>query len=173
MNTEINVKVNYVGFTRRTVAAILDQIIFLFPLLIVMLISLGKDGFLQALKQPETETLVEAFFGTVIILVPFTVLQVLMTTRLGGTPGKLLCGIYIKDANTFTNVTLMQATIRCIFQNGIGIIYDFLSDHLPDYVFACFFIILILALMFAIFDQRKQTFYDKIAKTVVIDYKSS
>ncbi len=31
MDTEINVKVNYVGFTRRTVTAILDQIIFFFP----------------------------------------------------------------------------------------------------------------------------------------------
>lgn len=169
MDTEANVKVNYVGFTRRTVAAILDQIIFFLPLLIFALISLGKDGFRQALKQPETETLVEAFLGIVIILVPFIVLQILMITRLGGTPGKLLCGIYIKDANTFKNVTLMQATIRCIFQAGIVMLPDFL----PDDVFACLFIILILVLMFAIFDQRKQTFYDKIAKTVVIDYKPS
>lgn len=173
MNTETSVKVNYVGFTRRTVAAMLDQIIFFFPLLIVMLISLGKDDFLRAFKQPETVTLLEEFFVTVIILVPFTVLQILMITRLGGTPGKLLCGICIKDANTFKNVTLMQATIRCIFQGGIWIIHDFLFYSLPDYVSACFFIILILALMFAIFDQRKQTFYDKFARTVVIDYKSS
>lgn len=67
MDTEINVKVNYVGFTRRTVAEVLDRIIFFFPLLIVVLISLGKDDFLQALKQPETVTLLEEFFVTAII----------------------------------------------------------------------------------------------------------
>ncbi|MDR2548335.1 MAG: RDD family protein [Rickettsiales bacterium] len=132
---------------------------------------LGKDDFLQALKQQEAETLVEEFFGTIIILVPFTVLQILMITKLGGTPGKLLCGIRIKDANTFKNVTLVQATIRCVLQEGISTLYNFLTYLLPDYVSVCLFIILILVLMFAIFDQRKQTFYDKIAKTVVIDYK--
>jgi uncharacterized RDD family membrane protein YckC len=94
-----------------------------------------------------------------------------MITKLGGTPGKLLCGIRIKDANTFKNVTLVQATIRCVLQEGISTLYNFLTYLLPDYVSVCLFIILILVLMFAIFDQRKQTFYDKIAKTVVIDYK--
>lgn len=173
MDTEINIKVNYVGFTRRTVAEVLDRIIFFFPLLIVVLISLGKDDFLQALKQLETVTLLEEFFVTAIIWVPYIALKILMTTRLGGTPGKLLCGMRIKDANTFKNVTLMQATIRYLFKDGIWIISDFLFYPLPDYVSACFFIIPTLVLMFAIFDQRKQTFYDKIAKTVVIDYKPS
>ncbi|MGL9759131.1 MAG: RDD family protein [Wolbachia sp.] len=170
MNTETSVKVNYVGFARRTVAEILDYIIFFLPLLIVMLISLGKDGFRQALEQPGP--LLEEFVGMILFLVPYIALKILMITRLGGTPGKLLCGMHIKDANTFTNATLMQATIRCISKEGIWIINS-LSDLLPDYVSACLFIILILVLMFAIFDQRKQTFYDKIAKTVVIDYKSS
>lgn len=94
-------------------------------------------------------------------------------TKYGGTPGRLLCSIRIKDANTFTNVTLMQATIRYIFRKGIWVIYGFLSDPLPGYVSGCLFIVLISILIFAIFDQRKQTFYNKIAKIVVIDYKPS
>ncbi|MDR0772732.1 MAG: hypothetical protein LBE46_00095 [Wolbachia pipientis] len=82
-------------------------------------------------------------------------------------------GIYIKDANTFTNVTLKQAIRRYFFKDGIMIICNLLSYPLPDYISGCFFIVLTSVLMFAIFDQHKQTFYDKIAKTVVIDYKPS
>ncbi|WP_264338137.1 hypothetical protein [Wolbachia endosymbiont (group A) of Cheilosia soror] len=36
-----------------------------------------------------------------------------------------------------------------------------------------FAILIILILIFAIFDKRKQFLHDKIARTVVIDYKSS
>ncbi|MDG7053391.1 MAG: RDD family protein [Wolbachia endosymbiont of Alcedoecus sp.] len=138
-----------------------------------ILIFLGKDDFLQKLKQQEAETLMEEIVGTVIILVPYMALKILMVTRLGGTPGKLLCGMRIKDANTLQNVTLMQATIRCLAKEGIWIIYSFLSDLLPNYVSACLLVVLILVLIFAIFDRCKQTFYDKFANTVVIDYKPS
>ncbi|MDE5063653.1 RDD family protein, partial [Wolbachia endosymbiont of Drosophila chauvacae] len=70
-------------------------------------------------------------------------------------------------------VTLMQATIRCISKGSIWIIFRFLLHlHYHGYTFLYLLIVLILFL-FAVFDQRKQTFYDKIAKTVVIDCKSS
>ncbi|WP_255347117.1 RDD family protein [Wolbachia endosymbiont of Cimex lectularius] len=42
-----------------------------------------------------------------------------------------------------------------------------------EYVSWWLAILPILILMFAIFDQRKQFLHDKIAKTVVIDYKPS
>ncbi len=35
------------------------------------------------------------------------------------------------------------------------------------------FIVIMLIFISAIFDRRKQLFYDKIAKTVAIDYKPS
>ncbi|MFP3035523.1 MAG: RDD family protein [Wolbachia sp.] len=107
------------------------------------------------------------------LLITYVIFNILMITKYGGTPGRLLCSILIKDANTFTNVILMQATIRYIFREGIWLAYNLLSDPLPGYVSGCLLIVLISALVFAIFDQRKQTFYDKIAKTVVIDYKPS
>ncbi|MEC4734692.1 MAG: RDD family protein [Wolbachia endosymbiont of Halictus tumulorum] len=176
MNTEINVKVNYVGFTRRIVAEILDLIIFsphfIFGFIYgVFIVSLqDKDSF-QELAQLATE--IPFIVSTVVATLVLTISKILMVTKLGGTPGKLLCGMHIKDANTFTNVTLMQATIRCISKGSIWIIFRFLLHlHYHGYTFLYLLIVLILFL-FAVFDQRKQTFYDKIAKTVVIDYKSS
>ncbi|MDR2609250.1 MAG: hypothetical protein LBC06_01490 [Rickettsiales bacterium] len=44
MNNEMSVKVNYVGFTRRTVAAILDYVILYFPLLILILSIALQDN---------------------------------------------------------------------------------------------------------------------------------
>ncbi|MDX5495255.1 MAG: RDD family protein [Wolbachia endosymbiont of Nomada marshamella] len=165
MDTEINVKVNYVGFTRRTVTAILDQIIFFFPSFILYIALLGNNEVNNFLDEIEQLTSPYTIFTSVLC----TVLEILMITRLGGTPGQLLCGMYIKDADTFKNTTLMQAAIRCISET-VFLIISFLLTH---YVSQWFIILPILVLIFAIFDRRKQTFYDKIAKTVVIDYKPS
>ncbi len=176
MNTEINVKVNYVGFTRRIVAEILDLIIFsphfIFGFIYgVFIVSLQDQDSFQELAQLATE--IPFIVSTVVAPLVLTISKILMVTKLGGNPGKLLCGMHIKDANTFTNVTLMQATIRCISKGSIWIIFRFLLHlHYHGYTFLYLLIVLILFL-FAVFDQRKQTFYDKIAKTVVIDYKSS
>ncbi len=176
MNTEINVKVNYVGFTRRIVAEILDLIIFsphfIFGFIYgVFIVSLQDQDSFQELAQLATE--IPFIVSTVVATLVLTISKILMVTKLGGNPGKLLCGMHIKDANTFTNVPLMQATIRCISKGSIWIIFRFLLHlHYHGYTFLYLLIVLILFL-FAVFDQRKQTFYDKIAKTVVIDYKSS
>ncbi|MCX3065769.1 RDD family protein, partial [Wolbachia endosymbiont of Drosophila pseudotakahashii] len=105
MNTEINVKVNYVGFTRRIVAEILDLIIFsphfIFGFIYgVFIVSLqdqdqDKDSF-QELAQLATE--IPFIVSTVVATLVLTISKILMVTKLGGTPGKLLCGMHIKDA---------------------------------------------------------------------------
>ncbi|MGL9779901.1 MAG: RDD family protein [Wolbachia sp.] len=165
MNTEINVKVNYVGFTRRTVAEILDYIIFFLPLFILYIVVSDNhevDNFYDEMKRLTSPY-------TIFTSMLYTVLEILMITRLGGTPGQLLCGMYVKDANTFKSVTLMQATIRCISEAALSFTFLFLID----YVSRWFAILPILVFIFAIFDKRKQFLHDKIAKTVVIDYKPS
>ncbi|MGL9688614.1 MAG: hypothetical protein ACR5K6_02485 [Wolbachia sp.] len=48
-----------------------------------------------------------------------------MIMKYGGTPGKLLYGIYVKDANMLKNVTTVQATIRCVLS---GILWCMLSS---------------------------------------------
>ncbi|MDE5057606.1 RDD family protein [Wolbachia endosymbiont of Drosophila bocki] len=171
MNTEINVKVNYVGFARRIVAEVLDFLIFSPDFIYVVFMLLSDEDFVQEIEQLVTTISLVAYITTSTLVL--TVFKILMITKLSGTPGKLLCGMHIKNANTFTNATLMQATIRCISKGSIWIIFRFLLRlHYHGYTFLYLLIVLILFL-FAVFDQRKQTFYDKIAKTVVIDYKSS
>lgn len=167
MNTEINVKVNYVGFTRRIVAEILDLIIFsphfIFGFIYgVFIVSLQDQDSFQELAQLATE--IPFIVSTVVATLVLTISKILMVTKLGGNPGKLLCGMHIKDANTFTNVTLMQATIRCISKGSIWIIFRFLLHlHYHGYTFLYLLIVLILFL-FAVFDQRKQTFTIKLQK---------
>ncbi|MFP3021027.1 MAG: RDD family protein [Wolbachia sp.] len=169
MDTEINVKVNYVGFTRRTVAVILDCIILYFPLLILILsIALQDNSEIYADLLDETKQSTY-FYYEIFASALCTVLEILMITKLGGTPGKLLCGMYIKDAGTFKSTTLTQAAVRSISQT----IFSIISSLLTHYVSRWSIILPILVLIFAIFDRRKQTFYDKVAKTVVIDYKPS
>ncbi|WP_369408592.1 RDD family protein [Wolbachia endosymbiont of Atemnus politus] len=85
----------------------------------------------------------------------YIILEVLMITKLGWTPGRLLCGIYIKDANTLKNVALTQVVIRSTLKGLFRI---------PSCISEWFLILPILVLIFAIVDQRKQTLYDKIAK---------
>ncbi len=169
MNTETSVKVNYVGFTRRTVAVILDCIILYFPSLILILsIALQDNSETYVDLLDETKQLTY-FYYEIFASVLCTVLEILMITKLGGTPGKLLCGMYIKDADTFKNTTPTQAAMRSISQT----VFSITSSLLTHYVSRWFIILLISVLIFAIFDRRKQTFYDKIANTVVIDYKPS
>ncbi|MBA8756186.1 RDD family protein [Wolbachia pipientis] len=165
MNIEINVKVNYVGFARRIVAEVLDFLIFSPDFIYVVFMLLSDEDFVQEIEQLVTTISLVAYIA--ISTLVLTVFKILMITKLSGTPGKLLCGMHIKNA------TLMQATIRCISKGSIWIIFRFLLHlHYHGYTFLYLLIVLILFL-FAVFDQRKQTFYDKIAKTVVIDYKSS
>ncbi len=158
----MNIEINHVGFMKRTVASVLDAVIY----------SLASFLFKESIYE-------------IFILILYIVVEILLITRFGGTPGKLLLKIYIKGVNTFTNVTLKQVIIRGFFRNYSWIIflpfwllsYYYLEHSQFDYIALCCLlcpvVILILLFVLAIFDKRKQTFYDKIAKTVVIEYKPS
>jgi uncharacterized RDD family membrane protein YckC len=169
----MDTKISYARFTRRILAEVLDFLMFSPHLIcgVFICILLDDKDFFQEAEQLATKIPFVVYIATTTLVL--TVFKILMVTKLGGTPGKLLCGMYIKDASTLKNVTLIQAAIRCISKGGLWIIFRFLlySQHY-DYAYLCLLIVLILVL-FAIFDQRKQTVYDKIAKTVVIDYKPS
>ncbi|QOD38781.1 RDD family protein [Candidatus Wolbachia massiliensis] len=168
----MDTKISYAGVLRRALAYIIDIALWItiafVTLFFLYFLHYSSTSYNDA--DDTYRTVIPMVILTVILPV-YIMFNILMTTKLGGTPGKLLCGIYIKDASTFTNVTLKQAIIRYFFKDGIWTVCNFLSDPLPGYVSGCLFIVLVSVLMFAILDQRKQTFYDKIAKTVVIDYK--
>ncbi|WP_264339135.1 RDD family protein [Wolbachia endosymbiont (group A) of Cydia splendana] len=160
----MDVKVNYAGITKRVAAFVVDAIIFLAFYLFTLFI-LSDKLFAEFFNYifSDTATISNSIQGEVLEIFLFIALETLMITRLGWTPGKLLFGIYIKDANTLKNVSLMQAVMRSSLKALLFVPLDI--SH-------WFYILPILVLIFAIFDQRKQTFYDKIAKTVVIDYRS-
>ncbi|MCA4774910.1 RDD family protein [Wolbachia endosymbiont of Mansonella ozzardi] len=97
IDNEINAKVNYVGFTRRIAAEVTDYVMFFFPLLILYIAVSGNneiDNFYD-----EIEQLTSSY--TILTSMLYTVLEILMIARLGGTPGQLLCGMHVKDLNTF------------------------------------------------------------------------
>ncbi|MDR2548336.1 MAG: RDD family protein, partial [Rickettsiales bacterium] len=98
---------------RRALASVIDGVLW-------VTIVLVTSFFLYLLHHSstsynDTDDTYKAVIRTTIttVIVPVCMMfNMLMTTRLGGTPGKLLCGIYIKDANTFTNITQVQALTR-------------------------------------------------------------
>ncbi|MGL9688642.1 MAG: RDD family protein [Wolbachia sp.] len=105
VDTEMNVKVNYAEINKRVVAYVVDQILFLLFYLFILFISSDKlftEFFNSFFDTTSMSVQVEALETLL-----FVVLETLMITRLGWTPGKLLCGIYIKDASTSKNIALI------------------------------------------------------------------
>lgn len=76
-----------------------------------------------------------------------------MWIRFAATPGKLLLGLRVVNAQTFEKPTLRQATKR---------FFSFILSTAP----------LFLGFIWASFDKRCQTWHDKIADTVVVTNKS-
>ena len=66
-----------------------------------------------------------------------------------GTPGKLLLGCQVVDADSFKGMTIRQATIRFI---------SYLASMIP----------LMMGFLWVARDPRKQGFHDKLANTVVL-----
>ncbi|WCR53620.1 MAG: hypothetical protein PG981_000642 [Wolbachia endosymbiont of Ctenocephalides orientis wCori] len=76
-----------------------------------------------------------------------------MWVRFAGTPGKLLLGLRVVNAQTFEKITLSQASKR---------FFSFILSIVP----------LFLGFIWANFDKRCQTWHDKISGTVVVTRKS-
>ncbi|WP_410541864.1 RDD family protein [Wolbachia endosymbiont (group E) of Neria commutata] len=118
----MDTKVNYAGVTRRVIAGTIDGVIMLgilpflcSALLIILLVAFESNELAKNSVQ-----MADDFFEsnisliTFVIFIFFKILEMFMIIRFSGTPGQLLCGIRIKDASTFKNVTIMQAVIRCV-----------------------------------------------------------
>jgi uncharacterized RDD family membrane protein YckC len=77
------------------------------------------------------------------------VLTVALWTRYMGTPGKLLLGCQVVDADTGEPITYRQGIIRYV-----GYFVSIMS--------------LFIGFLWMIWDKRHQTFHDKMANTVVV-----
>ncbi|WP_253299930.1 RDD family protein [Wolbachia endosymbiont of Chironomus riparius] len=164
-------EVKYAGVTRRTIAATIDRFFWVivtevfswFTFLVLSNNNNIYDHFFTANVQ------ISLFYISMFYTINlFVVLEILMITRFGGTPGQLLSGIRIKDESTFKNITLAKSTIRCISREVILNIIFLLASSISG----LFIGLIPLIVIFAIFDRRKKFFHDRIAKTVAIVYKA-
>ncbi|WP_225536531.1 RDD family protein [Wolbachia endosymbiont of Mansonella ozzardi] len=104
----MDTKISYAEFTRRILAEVLDSLIFShhFICSVFIYILLDYKDFFQEAEQLATKILfVVCIATTTLVLIVF---KILMIAKLGGNPGKPLYGMYIKDASTLKNVTLIQ-----------------------------------------------------------------
>lgn len=126
---------NYAGFWRRLSAALIDSVIY--SVLISLLIG-------PAYANPNLQTF-EGMVGAVIMFVATIALWV----RYQGTPGKLLLGCQIVDANSGEPMSYKQAVIRYL-----GYFVSLMT--------------LFVGFLWIAWDKRKQGFHDKMANTVVV-----
>lgn len=125
----------YAGFWRRAAAAMFDGMVFFF--LVGLLLG---PNFVNA----ETFTLEGLVTDGLMMLV-----TIFLWIKFLGTPGKLLLGCQVVDADSFEPITLKQAIIRYL---------GYFVSMLP----------LMLGFLWIAWDKRKQGFHDKLAKTVVL-----
>jgi uncharacterized RDD family membrane protein YckC len=125
----------YAGFWRRSVAFLLDSVIYL-----VLYSILFSPASINAEYFSAEGLLSDALsmFITVVLWVKFL-----------GTPGKLLMGCQVVDADTFEPLTVKQAILRYL-----GYFVSMLT--------------LFIGFLWIGIDRRKQGFHDKIANTVVL-----
>lgn len=125
----------YAGFWRRVLATLIDTVIYavLLTLLLGPAISdaalFSFDGFVR--------------MGIALAL------TIVLWMKFLGTPGKLLLGCQVVDADNFTPMSLRQSVLRYV---------AYLASMLP----------LMLGFLWVAKDSRKQGFHDKIANTVVL-----
>lgn len=133
---------HYIGFWARLVASILDNIWMTIVLLIVVLI-LAQFGLLEF--SLESTSAMEVILQ---ILMPFAMIMYLWN-RYASTPGKMVFKAKILDADTFEPVPPGRFVLRYL---------GYIVSLLP----------LCLGFLWVAFDNKKQGFHDKIARTVVV-----
>ncbi|MDE5061578.1 MULTISPECIES: RDD family protein [Wolbachia] len=164
----MDTKVSYAGITRRIFAFAIDYILAQGMGFVIGFII----GFTLAysLSLNVTEMILDkAVTIQVIGLILELIFYVFTIIEFGGTPGQLLLRMRVKDENTLEKITLIQAISRTAV---FGVLYFIICYTLFN-ISSLFIVVSILIILFAILDQRKQFLHDKIARTVVIDYKPS
>lgn len=137
----MNTEIKYAGFWIRFLANLVDSI-WLYGIIYALLwVLIGSDVF-----NPEAKyTLIQFSFEYVI---PFVVVMAFWIYT-GATPGKMLFNLKIVDAETKEPVTPLRLVLRYL---------GYFISILP----------LGLGFLWIVWDKNKQSWHDKIAKTVII-----
>lgn len=125
----------YAGFWRRAGATLIDSFLF------VIIVGLIAGPMLVNAEIFTLEGLLRMVAGLL--------LTVFLWLKFLGTPGKLLLGCQVVDADSFEPMSIKQAALRYVAY--------FVS-----------FVPLLLGFLWVAWDKRKQAFHDKIANTVVL-----
>ncbi len=135
-------KVVYAGFIPRWIAFTIDNAIFAFVTILLLLpFPFFEDSFQVAIQRTLTTLLLVG-----VILYMWVKLD-------GATPGKKLMKIKVLDANTLETIDYKQAAKR---------FFGYILSSIP----------LLLGFAMGAFTNKKQTLHDKIANTVVVESDS-
>jgi uncharacterized RDD family membrane protein YckC len=148
MNAEVaasaEVKPAYIGFWKRTLASFIDTIIVIIVTVPLLFAIYGREYFGRA--EPGF-----AGVGDVLVQVVLPALfAILFWKYRGATPGKMLLGARIVDAETLGPPSTGRLVVRY---------FAYLASAIP----------LMLGFLWIAFDKRKQGWHDKLARTVVIE----
>jgi uncharacterized RDD family membrane protein YckC len=148
MNDNALAGAEYVGFFARLIASIIDTIA-----IVIVLAPLGfigvSTGLLSMPAVDGTGAESMGFLGALVQWVVFPAIVILFWRYRGATPGKMVIGAVIVDAETGDLPTVKQS---------IGRYLGYILSSIP----------LGLGFLWVIFDDRKQAWHDKLAGTVVI-----
>jgi|TARA_Y100000815_G_scaffold89658_1_gene78511 uncharacterized RDD family membrane protein YckC len=135
----------YVGFWKRTVAVLVDTFL-------IILVTLPILIWVYGIEYLNNEHMEKGSFDFIINYVFPTIAVILLWKYYQATPGKMIFKATIVDAKTGGKPTLKQWIIRYL-----GYFVSLLPFGLGYFWVA--------------FDKKKQSFHDKLAKTLVIQSK--
>lgn len=136
----------YAGFGRRAAASLIDTLIFSIVFGIIYFLINGQSNMQIISHDGQLQFFSSQGWSQQLIYILVTVI---MWVKFLGTPGKLLLGCHVVDAETKQPITIPQALVRYV---------GYFVSLLP----------LGLGFFWVIWDKRKQGFHDKLAKTIVI-----
>lgn len=139
---------NYASFGQRLVAMLIDG-------LVLFIVSLGL-GFVFGLVfgiSAGTDASASASTTSWLLSIVSWAYYVYFTANKGATPGKMVMNIRVQNMETGQNLTYIEAFLR-------EVVGKFLSA-----------IVLALGYFWMLWDDNKQTWHDKLAKSVVVKTK--
>ncbi|MEM8770407.1 MAG: RDD family protein [Pseudomonadota bacterium] len=136
---------NYAGFWIRVAAAIIDSIIFALVLAPVLILIYGFEYY----AAPSTSLARDPLDFLISYAAPAAATIAFWVT-LAGTPGKLVLGLEVLDAQTGEKIGVGKGVLRYI---------GYFAAIIPIFI----------GLIWVAFDAKKQGWHDKIAGTVVVN----
>ncbi|MEM8562123.1 MAG: RDD family protein [Pseudomonadota bacterium] len=133
---------DYAGFWIRLGATLIDTLVFMLVFSIPLTLIYGVDYW-------QSEAMSNGFWDVLLTYVAPIALTIWFWVRYLGTPGKMMLGLSVVDADTGGPISIPKA---------VGRYLGYFVSTIP----------FLLGFVWIGFDKRKQGFHDKLAGTVVV-----